>query len=44
MRVENSVIIDQPVHNIFDFITNLNNNTQWQAGILELEMISADLI
>ncbi len=44
MRFENSVIINQPVHNIFDFVTNPNNNTQWQADILELEMISADLI
>ena len=36
MRVENSVIINQPVHNMFDFVTNLNNNTQWQAHIQEL--------
>jgi hypothetical protein len=44
MRFENSVIINQPVQNIFDFVTNLNNNTQWQTGILELDMTSEGVI
>jgi len=44
LRFENSVIINQPFHNIFDFVTNLNNNGQWQTGILELEMTSEGLI
>jgi uncharacterized membrane protein len=44
MNFENSVIINQPVHNVFDFVTNLNNNTQWQTDILELEMTSEGLI
>ncbi|CAB1065359.1 hypothetical protein D1BOALGB6SA_10156 [Olavius sp. associated proteobacterium Delta 1] len=40
MKFENSVIINQPVHNVFDFVTNLNNNTKWQTDILELAMTS----
>lgn len=41
MKFENSVTINQPVHNVFDFVTDLNNNTQWQTDILHLEMTSA---
>ena len=41
MKFENSVIIKQPVKEVFDFVTNLNNNTQWQTDILELEITSA---
>ena len=40
MKFENSVIINQPVNKVFNFVTNLNNNTQWQTDILELEMTS----
>jgi uncharacterized membrane protein len=40
MKFENSVIINQPINKVFDFVTNLNNNTQWQTDILELEMTS----
>jgi len=40
MKFENSVIIKQPVNEVFDFVTNLNNNTQWQTDILELEITS----
>lgn len=40
MKFENSVIIHHPVNKVFDFVTNLNNNTQWQTDILELEMTS----
>jgi uncharacterized membrane protein len=41
MKFENSVIIHQPVNTVFDFVTNLNNNAQWQTDILELELTSA---
>ncbi len=40
MKFENSVIIKQPVKEVFDFVTNLNNNSQWQTDILELEITS----
>ena len=40
MKFENSVTINQPVNKVFDFVTNLKNNTQWQTNILELEMTS----
>jgi uncharacterized membrane protein len=41
MKFENSVIIKQPVKEVFDFVTNLNNNPRWQTDILELEITSA---
>ena len=44
MKIENSVLINQPVKDVFDFVTDLKNNTQWQTGILELEMTSEGLI
>ena len=40
MKFENSVTINRSVNKVFDFVTNLKNNTQWQTGILELEMTS----
>jgi len=40
MKFENSVIINQPVNKVFDFVTNLNNNAKWQSDILELAMTS----
>jgi len=40
MKFENSVIINQPVDKVFEFVTNLKNNTKWQTYILELEMTS----
>jgi len=40
MKFENSVIIKQPVKEVFDFVTNLSNNTRWQTDILELEITS----
>ncbi len=40
MKFENSVIINQPVIKVFDFVTNFDNNTKWQTDILELETTS----
>ena len=40
MRFKNSVIISQPVEQVFEFVTNVRNNTKWQTDILELEMTS----
>ena len=40
MKFENSVIINQPVRKVFDFVTNFENNAKWQSDILELELTS----
>ena len=40
MKFENSVVIDQPVKQVFDFVTDLSNNAKWQTDILELELTS----
>ena len=40
MNFENSVIIEQPVKDVFAFVTDPNNNAQWQTDILELEITS----
>ena len=41
MKFENSVVINQPIGRVFEFITNVSNNAKWQTDILELEMTSA---
>jgi len=40
MKFENSVVINQPIEQVFEYVTDINNNTVWQTGILELEMTS----
>ena len=40
MKYENSVVITQPIENVFEFVTNFNNNAMWQTDILELEITS----
>jgi len=40
MKFENSVVISQPVDQVFEFVTNLRNNAKWQTDILKLEMTS----
>lgn len=40
MKFENSVMINQPIATVFDFVTDLKNNPQWQTDILELELTS----
>ena len=40
MKFENSVVISQPVDQVFEFVTNLRNNAKWQTNILELELTS----
>jgi len=40
MKFQNSVVISQPVEQVFEFVTNLRNNAKWQSDILELEMTS----
>ncbi len=38
MKFENSVIINQPVQTVFEFVTDFNNNDVWQTDILKMEM------
>ena len=40
MKFENSVVISQPVEQVFEFVTNPRNNAKWQTDILEMEMTS----
>jgi hypothetical protein len=40
MKFENRVVIDQPVKRVFDFVTDISNNPDWQTDILELEVTS----
>ena len=40
MKFENSVVISQPVAQVFEFVTDARNNAKWQTDILELEMTS----
>jgi len=40
MRFENSVVINQPVAKVFEFVTDVKNNPKWQTNILELELTS----
>ena len=43
MKFENSVVIGQPVEQVFEFVTNLQNNPIWQTDIMELVMTSERL-
>ena len=40
MKFENSIVINKPVEQVFEFVTNPRNNAKWQTDILELEMTS----
>ena len=39
-KFKESVVIQQPVETVFTFVTDLNNNTQWQTDVLEVEQTS----
>ena len=40
MKFENSVVINQPVQQVFEYVTDFTNNALWQTGILEMEITS----
>ena len=40
MKFENSIVINKPVEQVFEFVTNPRNNAKWQTDILELEITS----
>ncbi len=35
MRVEHSVVINRPVEEVFEFMSDPRNNEQWQAWIVD---------
>jgi len=39
-RIEASVVINRPVEEVFEFVTNPKNDLVWQTGILESEQTS----
>lgn len=41
IHIQESVFIRQPVERVFEYVTDLNNNAQWQSGILEAAITSA---
>ena len=40
IRVETGVIVDRPSNEVFAFISNLENNPRWQAGMREAKVTS----
>jgi len=39
-RIEASVVINRPVEEVFEFVTNPKNDVLWQSGVLESEQTS----
>src|ERR671933_400276 len=39
-RDQHSVLIDQPLEEVFAYITDVNNNSLWQSSTLETEQTS----
>ncbi len=39
-RIEASVVINRPVEEVFEFVTNPKNDLLWQSGVLESEQTS----
>jgi uncharacterized protein YndB with AHSA1/START domain len=40
VKVEISEVINRPVEEIFEYISNPENTSQWQSGVLEMEQTS----
>ena len=40
IRIEHSVVINRPVHEVFAFVANVENNRRWQPTVLEARMTS----
>ena len=40
IRIEHSVVINRPVEDVFAFVANVENNPQWQSGVLEAHKTS----
>ena len=42
MKFENSVFINQPIETVFDFVTDVRNNHQWQTGVIDIRLTSVE--
>jgi len=42
VKVEVSTVINRPVGEVFDFVTNPVNNPKWQDGLVESRLASSD--
>jgi len=40
LRIEASVVINRPVEEVFEFVTNPENDPQWRSGFLESKQTS----
>lgn len=40
VRIVNEIVIDRPPSDVFEFITNVANNPQWQRGMREAHFTS----
>ena len=38
-RIETSIVINRPIEEVFAYVTNPDNDTQWQSGLLESELV-----
>lgn len=38
-KVDTSAVINRPVEQVFAFVTNLENNKKWQAGLVETVLL-----
>ena len=40
IRVEDSIVIDRPIHEVFAYVSDLTNAPEWQTGLLEVRRMS----
>ncbi|HEY7268756.1 MAG TPA: SRPBCC family protein [Dehalococcoidia bacterium] len=40
IRIESSVEIEQPAEEVFDYISDLSNLREWQAGVIESRVVT----
>jgi len=40
--IEDSLFIHQPINKVFEYVTNFENNPQWQTGFVSTEVTSAE--
>ena len=40
IEIHDSILIRRPVEEVFEYVTDLNNNAAWQSGILKTEITS----
>ena len=42
INVQHSVVINRPIEEVFDFVSDVENSARWQTGVLECSRISQD--